>query len=183
MVSYGGSAGNPYDLGNKDWAGGGGDYQAIVDIPGTESAQVEQAADLAYLITLQAGKDNVVFTGHSLGGREAAVASVATGARAVTFNPTGTTTEDLVYANTLGGRSEDVAGLLGDILTGGAVSHSNAQSGSNVTNYVISNDIAILTHNSASKDYLGLVHVIPSKDPNPFTAHDATNFQGRVPRE
>ena len=87
VVSYGGSAGNPYDLGNKDWAGGGGDYQAIVDIPGTESAQVEQAADLAYLITLQAGKDNVVFTGHSLGGREAAVASVATGARAGVIRP------------------------------------------------------------------------------------------------
>jgi len=183
VVSYGGSAGMPYDPASVDWFGGGGDYAAAFDFEFTvaESRQAEQAADLAYRITLQAGKDNAVFTGHSLGGREAAIASVATGARSVTFNPTGTTTEDLIYANAIRRRDQGLVESIGDLLSEGAVSHAIADSGSNITNYVMSNDIAISTHNTASKDYLGTVHVILSTDPNPLTAHEARNFEGRLP--
>lgn len=185
IVSYAGSTPDPLNPASVDWFGGGGDYAAAFDVELTvaESRQAEQAADLAYLITIQAGKDNVVFTGHSLGGREAALASVATGARAVTFNPTGTTTEDLVYANATRGRDQGLAEIIGDVFSGGTASHVIADSGSNITNYVMSNDIAISTHNSGSKDYLGIVHVILSTDPNPLTAHNASNFRGLVPRD
>lgn len=183
IVSYAGSTPDPLNPASVDWFGGGGDYAAALDVELTvaESRQAEQAADLAYRITLLAGKDNVVFTGHSLGGREAAIASVATGARSVTFNPTGTTTEDLIYANAIRGRDQGLVESIGDLLSWGAVSHAIADSGSNVTNYVMSNDIAITTHNAASKDYLGTVHVILSTDPNPLTAHDARSFEGRLP--
>lgn len=175
---------------NADWRE---DDLAAAGVPHT-SAQTEQAMNLANQVAQAAGKDNVVFTGHSLGGREAALASVVTGSRAVTFNPTGTTNEDLVYANALAGRGENPLGMIGDVLTGGAVSHASADSGSHVTNYVMSMDIAQATHSSPAifdsvgikdplapaNDYIGHTNVLLSDSADPFAQHDHSNFNGRV---
>lgn len=180
VVSFAGSDGNPLDPYNKDWGGNGGDIdQASSAIPG-ESTQVEQAANLAYQLKSRAGADNLVFTGHSLGGREAAIASVVTGSKAVTFNPTGTTTDDLLYANALAGRSEGLGGMVGDFVSRGAVSHSSADHNSDVTNYVISDDVARATHLDVAGQYLGRVSVISTTTPNPISAHHLSNFDDRL---
>lgn len=208
VVSYGGSMSDTGPTGlpaqidptNADWRE---DDRVVLGIAG-ESAQTEQAMDLAYKLGIAAGKDNIVFTGHSLGGREAALASVVTGSRAVTFNPTGTTTEDLLYANALAGRDENVLGMLGDFVSGGAVSHASANHGSNVTNYVMTNDIARLTHMPSAvsvgqgisvpqfvvqaaqqpfhpaKEYLGDVNYIQSNGLNPADEHGLDKFDGRL---
>lgn len=180
VVSFGGSVGNPLDPNNRDWGGAGGDWdQAASSLPG-ESDQVEQAANLAFALKSHVGAGNLVFTGHSLGGREAAVASVVTGARAVTFNPTGTTTDDLLYANALAGRSEGVAGMFGDLVSRGEVSHVSAEHGSSVTNYVITNDVARATHHDAASGYLGTVDFVASEKPDPRAAHSLSNFVGKI---
>ncbi|KAA1421553.1 hypothetical protein F0U44_04505 [Nocardioides humilatus] len=67
------------------------------------SQQSEQAVALALAIRNQVGVDNVVFTGHSLGGRLAAVSSIATGAHAETYNAAGVSPSEMMYAHIAGG--------------------------------------------------------------------------------
>jgi pimeloyl-ACP methyl ester carboxylesterase/uncharacterized protein YukE len=83
----------------------GGDWKS--DVVGANhyalSRQGEQGVDLAVALRDHVGSENLVLTGHSLGGRNAALASVATGARAVTFNAAGVSAGDHLYASTAGG--------------------------------------------------------------------------------
>lgn len=81
----------------------GKDFQADVDGAVYLSAQTEEAVALALAVKSAAGADAVTFTGHSLGGRLAAVSSVATGAPAVTFNAAGVSPSELMYAHIAGG--------------------------------------------------------------------------------
>lgn len=62
---------------------------------GLDSAQYNQAIALANKVAVAYGSENVVFTGHSLGGGLATAASLATGSTAVTFNSAGVGPETL----------------------------------------------------------------------------------------
>lgn len=66
------------------------------------STQTGQTLALALALKKAVGTDDLVFTGHSLGGRNAAIASVATGARAVTFNAAGVSAADYALATAAG---------------------------------------------------------------------------------
>jgi hypothetical protein len=57
--------------------------------------QQRQATELASLVAKSYGTDNIVFTGHSLGGDLAAQAAMESGASAVTWNAKGTNLQDL----------------------------------------------------------------------------------------
>ena len=67
------------------------------------SLQVVNAINLSTKLAKAVGRENVDFTGHSLGGELASVAAIATGGQAVTFNAAGvsTTSEALARGNCL----------------------------------------------------------------------------------
>lgn len=102
---------------------------------GLNSEQYDQAIALSQKVTQEFGQQNVVFTGHSLGGGLASAASLATGSPAVTFNAAGVGPETLEQV----GLSHDAASRIAsdgqirrynvenDILT-------NAQQGSGLAN-------------------------------------------------
>lgn len=102
---------------------------------GLDSAQYNQAIALAEKVTTAFGQQNVVFTGHSLGGGLATAASLATGSTAVTFNSAGVGPETLDQLNLSHSVASRIAGdgqvrrynVENDILT-------NAQEGSGLGN-------------------------------------------------
>ncbi len=133
IVSFGGTEGGLHgaDAGN-DVAGAN---------PYDVSAQAEASVALALALKHSVGTDNLIFTGHSLGGRNAAIASVATGSRAVTFNAAGVSAGDHLYASTAGGKSVsllDYASATFDRST--RLSESHARPAENVVNYSTAND-------------------------------------------
>src|SRR5690606_27177132 len=62
---------------------------------GVGTAQVNNAVDLAHQVENAFGGDNVIYTGHSMGGALAGAAAAATGSTSVVFNAQG------VHDNTL----------------------------------------------------------------------------------
>ena len=92
--------------GTERWLNGwAADPDALADAEGSVylSQQSQQAVALALAIENQVGADNVTFTGHSLGGRLAAVSSIATGAHAETYNAAGVSPTEMMYAHIAGG--------------------------------------------------------------------------------
>lgn len=69
---------------------------------GLLSMQHAQAIGLAQAVAASVGSDNLVLTGHSLGGGLASTASVATGVPAVTFNAAGVHPNTVQFATDLG---------------------------------------------------------------------------------
>lgn len=69
---------------------------------GLLSTQHAQAIGLAQAVAASVGSDNLVLTGHSLGGGLASTASVATGVPAVTFNAAGVHPNTVQFATDLG---------------------------------------------------------------------------------
>ena len=67
----------------KDWIKGN-TQAALILVP-----QYQKAVELAYLVNKQLGKNNLSFTGHSLGGGLASMAAMITGHKAITFNAAG----------------------------------------------------------------------------------------------
>ena len=67
------------------------------------SPQVLEAINVSTKLAKAVGRENVDFTGHSLGGELASVAAIATGGQAVTFNAAGVsiTSETIARANCL----------------------------------------------------------------------------------
>ena len=65
------------------------------------SFQVSDAIDVSTKLALAVGRENVDFTGHSLGGELASAGALATGGKAVTFNAAGlsVTSETIARAN------------------------------------------------------------------------------------
>ena len=99
-----------------------------------------------------------MLTGHSLGGRNAALASVATDARAVTFNAAGVSAGDYLFAATAGGKSVSLlqyaAGTVGAPL---AAPH--------VTNYATKTDpLTIIQIATAAPDAIGRQHYVDSEN-------------------
>ncbi|WP_183097780.1 DUF2974 domain-containing protein [Nocardioides pelophilus] len=92
--------------GTTEWFSGfavGPDLLADVEGSVYLSQQSEQAVALALALRNAVGVENLTFTGHSLGGRLAAVSSIATGAHADTFNAAGVSPSEMMYAHIAGG--------------------------------------------------------------------------------
>jgi hypothetical protein len=179
VISYAGTAGS---LNSRDWVEDG--KGVVSPLLANASGQTQQAADLARELVAKVGVDNVELTGHSLGGRDAAVASVASGAHAVTFNAAGVTDEDLLYARDVSGRPVSFEGYLLGKATGGLTLH-DPHDEARVTNYVIADDIvtdgqAIGSALLGTRTALGQTVVLPSETLNPFEAHHLDNFDGKV---
>lgn len=71
------------------------------DSLGATGTSRPQAQAIALALALQAkypGAERLAFTGHSLGGELASLASLATGNKAVTFDPAGISTEAIIRA-------------------------------------------------------------------------------------
>lgn len=90
---------------------------------GLNSEQYDQAISLGQRVVNEFGAQNVVFTGHSLGGGEASAAALATGSPAVTFNAAGIGSETLSQV----GLSQEAA--------------SDWASDGNIRRYNVENDI------------------------------------------
>lgn len=76
---------------------------------GLLSLQHAQAIALAGAVEASVGDDNLVLTGHSLGGGLASTASVATGVPAVTFNAAGVHPNTVKFAMDHGGSAAELA--------------------------------------------------------------------------
>jgi hypothetical protein len=152
------------------------------------SPQTVGAVALARTLVGHVGADNVEITGHSLGGRDASIASVATGTRAVTFNAAGVTDDDLTYVQLTspGGGAGDLALETNpvmrviDNMTDGSLIRASVDQ-SKITNYVIVNDfVTDGTILANARTALGGIVVLPTDTPNPLAAHDLSNFDGKV---
>ncbi|RYC11052.1 Mbeg1-like protein [Nocardioides zhouii] len=134
IVSFGGTEG---DLRGADWTNnfsGANPYHV--------SAQAEASVALALALKHSVGADNLILTGHSLGGRNAALASVATGARAVTFNAAGVSAGDYLYASTAGGNSVSLLDYAAGTFerSSRVTGESSFRAADNVVNYSTNND-------------------------------------------
>lgn len=93
VVGYAGNDGSPEDV-----------PQVIAQSAGVGTRQVDNAVALAHQVERAYGGDNVIYTGHSLGGSLAGAAAAATGSTSVVFNSQG------VHDNTLARLGLDPAG-------------------------------------------------------------------------
>jgi hypothetical protein len=181
VLSFAGSAGNlftPLEASSVDWRE---NYKSAASgLIANQSAQTQESVNLAMQLKTVVGSDHLTLTGHSLGGRDAAVASVATGAPAVTFNAAGVTDEDLLYANEVAGRHTNLAGyVLGKLSGGETLRDSTPQA--QITNYVVSNDVLTLGQMSTSaRDALGTMHPVLTDTNDPLDAHNLSHFDGKV---
>lgn len=191
VLAFAGSAGDmtrPWERANVDWAE---NYRsALNDMGGLwQSTQTEQAADLAVQLKLAVGAGNMQITGHSLGGREAAVASVATGVHAVTFNAASATDEDLLYARELAGKHVGVVEYAFDKVTRGSTMRAVIPAGQ-IENYTTWNDaltnVQMLGSSpqfgpfSPTRPAVGTPHVAGSDTWNPVHAHSLNAFDGQL---
>ncbi len=101
------------------------------------SEQGRQAIDIARKVVEKYGKENVTFTGHSAGGGYSALASAATGARAVTFNAAPVGNYNLLYAAAVQGK--DVS-FLQSLAGSGPLAELRADLKTNVTNHYTTSD-------------------------------------------
>lgn len=149
IVAFGGT--EPSQLGDLESDGVGANHHLL-------SRQAEQSVELALALEHSVGADNLVLTGHSLGGRNAALASVATGARAVTFNAAGVSAGDHLFATTAGGGSvgllQYAAGTVGMPL-----------SAPQVTNYATRTDpLTLVQLATSAPDAIGTQHYVDSDE-------------------
>ncbi|SDD55950.1 hypothetical protein [Auraticoccus monumenti] len=89
VVAFGGTTVGP--------GGAGPDVVEDAVGAGTLSPQTEQALAVAEAINASPGGDDVVYTGHSLGGRLASIASLASGNAAITYNAAGVSDATVDY--------------------------------------------------------------------------------------
>ena len=147
IVAFGGT--EPHQRGDLESDAVGSNHYLL-------SRQGQQSVDLALALRTSVGTEDLVLTGHSLGGRNAALASVATGARAVTFNAAGVSAGDHLYASTAGGRSVSFL----EYAVGTAGIHLDAP---HVTNYATGTDpLTVLQVVTSAPDALGEQHYVGS---------------------
>ena len=104
--------------------------------------QSEQSAILAKTLCDSVGADNVTLVGHSLGGRNAAIGSIASGAHAITYNAAGVNNSDVTYAMMVRGDSPSLLDYAGSAIGLGAVANETtrlAESGQ-IVNHSTPND-------------------------------------------
>lgn len=128
-----------------------------VNSSGVVSSQSRRAVALAQETVSTFGADKVSFTGHSLGGSHAAVASVATGRPATTFNAAGVGDGNLQMARNAGGGR-----------------HTDA----NITNFRTPTDIVSWgqQETTASPLALGTQITVSSREWEPVRAHALEAF-------
>lgn len=149
------------------------------------SRQSEQAVALALAVQTAVGTDNVVFTGHSLGGRLAALASIATGAPAETFNAAGMSPSEMMYAHIAGGGTQpSFWQWLGshDVFSDGNAdaAHLGIDT-SSITNHSASGDVLSgLQSGSPAPDALGNQHVYVIDGVNPVDSHSLDTLEPYV---
>lgn len=180
VISYAGS----HD--GRDWMENGKGIASPV-IP-NQSGQTEQAVDIAHQLATKVGAGNLTITGHSLGGRDAAVASIATGSRAVTFNAAGVTDEDVMYAREIGGHHVRFDGYLLDKMTGGASLRAQSDQ-SLVTNYTTLDDPVTngqrIAHELGgpivgTREAFGEQVVVMPNNADLLTGHNLDTFDGEL---
>jgi uncharacterized protein YukE len=181
VLAFSGSQGDmfrPYQSDSVDWLE---DYKSAATVlPINASLQAQQAADVAYQLKSTVGVDNIEIVGHSLGGRDAAVAAAATGAHAVTFNAAAPTDEDLLYARALRGDNANIAEYALSKVTGGQSIRSGIDE-SMITNYVSSDDpltfAELVGQQFGGRTALG--HLVAVQGSG--HGHGLESFDGRVP--
>ena len=136
VLSFAGTTGSFFD--GIDWHQ---NYQTSISTltAAQLGSQGEDAANLAYALRGDIDANHMVITGHSLGGRNAALASLVTGAPAVTYNSAGVTSEDVLYAQSLGGHSQNIGQYALSVFSFGASDRLTVDD-SRITNYFTSND-------------------------------------------
>ncbi|MFT4299448.1 MAG: hypothetical protein QM597_07435 [Aeromicrobium sp.] len=149
---------------------GAADLLALHD-PGSST---EEAMNLALALKNAVGTENMTATGHSLGGRHAAVAGLVTGSTAVTFNAAGVTNDDLLYARTLMGKDTNFGQyVLGRMTEGGAL--KDGIDTSRITNYTTSGDLLTFGQKYTSA-YDAIGRQVEVDGPN----HDLESFDGKL---
>ncbi len=182
VIAYAGSAGSKIPTMSRDWDQ---DYEGIASpVFANASGQTEAAANLARTVVAHVGAGHVQLTGHSLGGRDAAVASVASGAPAVTFNASGVTDEDLLYAKVVSGHQVSLPEYVFDKIAGGDPLRATVDQ-SKITNYVIANDAVtdgqIIGHAAVgTRTALGKMVPLATDTWSPLDAHNLDNFDGQL---
>lgn len=167
----------------KDWGQNGQTLTSTVTASYLAN-QAEDAANLAYVLADDLGADNMVLTGHSLGGRNAAVASLAIGAQAVTYNAAGVTSEDIVYAQTLGGHGPSLGSYALSVVSFGQSDKFMVDT-SHITNYVTTDDPLTFAQqyvphvSTFVHDALGNQISVPSFR-GPLHGHDLESFKGKI---
>lgn len=160
---------------------------ALADVEGSVylSQQSEHAVALALAIRNEVGTENVVFTGHSLGGRLAAVSAIATGAHAETFNAAGVGPSEMMYAHIAGGGEGPSffqwLGTHNPMLDDRYDAAVLGIDTSNVVNHQAVNDALGLVQGGAGiPDAVGTQHYHVVEPLNPIDAHGLDALDGRV---
>lgn len=142
---------------------------ALADAQGFlySTKQSEQSALLAKTLCDTVGAQNVLLVGHSLGGRNAAIASVATGARAITYNAAGVNNSDIAYAMMLRGESPSYWDYVASAVGVGAVEDEKARlaESGQIVNYHATNDPLTRLQNGADEvvgSRYGLTNIVPT---------------------
>lgn len=174
VVAYAGSTGALWET---DWVNNGGTALSLGTVFPVSSSQAQAAMDLALKMKLAVGVDNLQFTGHSLGGGEAGLASMATGAKATTFNASPATAEDMLYARTLRGDDVSFGEYLMSRASRGLIGRGDE---SQITNYITSRDALSGAERLGGVDALGHDVVVDASAWNPLKAHDLDQFDGKV---
>lgn len=126
----------------SDWLENGSSLIKSVSFQPMSDNQALEAMDLAMKVSSIVGKEDLLLVGHSLGGREAAAASLATGVRAVTFNAAGVTAHDIAYASWLNGEGRSTPRVLFDSLPiPGVEQQTWGLDDSKITNYFSTGDV------------------------------------------
>lgn len=176
----------------------GGDVldDALGAAPASLSRQSQFAVELA--MTLDKSVDGELqFVGHSLGGRLAALSSVATDRPATTFNAAGVSDSELFYALEASGRDGHMAASVLKTTAWTAVqvmargtagdgpdiyAAERAEIANRVTNYSGSYDgLTIAQTRTGLPDALGDQITVPSNSQNLVTAHNLSDFVDNLP--
>ena len=112
------------------------------------------------------------------------MASVASGAPAVTFNASGVTDEDLLYAKVVWGHPVSLPEYVFDKIAGGDPLRATVDQ-SKITNYVIANDAVtdgqIIGHAAVgTRTALGKMVPLATDTWSPLDAHNLDNFDGQL---
>ncbi|MFX4270791.1 hypothetical protein ACQBAR_09255 [Propionibacteriaceae bacterium Y1685] len=106
VVAFAGTGSGDVDK-NAPGAGSGPDTYEDGVGGFTVSPQTEQVMKISKAVSASPNGDDVVFTGHSLGGRHAATAAMMTGNGAVTYNAAGVSPATVDHIAASSGRSSD----------------------------------------------------------------------------
>ncbi len=140
------------------------------------SGQTEKAVLLSKAMKSAVGADHVTYTGHSLGGRLAAVSSLATGSRAVTFNAAGVSGSEIAFIKLAAGQE---VSYMQYVLSGapGTFSDDRDAAAHNVVNFYTPNDVLTNVQRLPGvPDALGTQVENGRYDVNAISSHNLDHF-------